>query len=184
VQGLPGFLLAIFESAQNYRDTSQARLPSYRERVVQIRLARDGGGINLTMPPATIARLIRLGEEAADALLKQFNFEHHQWVRLRVLMEQLATQLNGMDARLDPALIGKLLTDQARDQQINFPYRIPSQTWRHEAAVRIGKLRDLIVAWETADAAWRAAYLGQQTVFFPPPSRAEPEPELRVTPRL
>ena len=88
MQGLPGFLLAVFESAQNYRDTSQARLPSYRERVVQIRLARDEGGINLTMPPATIARLIRLGEEAADALLTEFNFEHHQWVRLRVLMEQ------------------------------------------------------------------------------------------------
>lgn len=184
VQGLPGFLLAVFESAQNYRDTSQARLPSYRERVVQIRLARDEGGINLTMPPATIARLIRLGEEAADALLTEFNFEHHQWVRLRVLMEQLTTQLNGMDARLDPALIGKLLADQARDQKPNFPYRMPSQMWRHEAAVRIGKLRDLIVAWETADATWRAAYLGQATLFFPPPSRAEPEPELRVTPRL
>ena len=43
-QGLGGFARAIFSSAQNYRDNTQSRLPSYRERVVQVRLNEDEAG--------------------------------------------------------------------------------------------------------------------------------------------
>jgi hypothetical protein len=53
-EGLIGFLRAIFYSAMNYRDTMQARLPSYQERTVQVSLGSKEGGLNLGMDPTVI----------------------------------------------------------------------------------------------------------------------------------
>jgi len=49
IDQLPAFLGSIFESARNYRDTLQSMLPSYSERIVQVWLDPDEGGMNLTM---------------------------------------------------------------------------------------------------------------------------------------
>src|SRR5579859_18089 len=83
------FARAIFGTAQNYSDTMQAGLPSYRERIVQIRLDHSEGGLNLAMPPDVIERVGRKGERAGDVLCQQFDLERHTWVRFLVLMSQL-----------------------------------------------------------------------------------------------
>src|SRR5207237_5031809 len=44
---LTDFLGAIWNTAQNFRDNTQAMLPSYRERIVNIRFVDDEGGLNL-----------------------------------------------------------------------------------------------------------------------------------------
>lgn len=62
-QGLGGFARAIFSSAQNYRDDTQSRLPSYRERIVQVRLDEDEGGLNLNMPEETIREIEGKGKK-------------------------------------------------------------------------------------------------------------------------
>ncbi|MBO0796104.1 MAG: patatin-like phospholipase family protein, partial [Ktedonobacteraceae bacterium] len=81
INGLPGFVQAIFGTAQNYRDTMQAHLPSYRERIVQIRLNKDEGGLNLAMPRAIIEKVIQKGSEAGVILRDEFKLNHHVWVR-------------------------------------------------------------------------------------------------------
>src|SRR5439155_20493758 len=73
------FLQVIFSTAQNYRDSMQSRLPSYRERVVQIRLKKDEGGLNLNIDPDTIKAVVEKGIQAGE-ILGAFNFEHHRWV--------------------------------------------------------------------------------------------------------
>jgi predicted acylesterase/phospholipase RssA len=171
-QGLGGFARAIFSSAQNYRDNTQSRLPSYRERVVQIRLDEDEGGLNLHMPDSTILEIERKGERAGSELLK-FHFDQHLWVRFRVLMNLLETHLEEANQVLDSATLAALLDNE---QGADFPYaRTPK--WREEAQRRIRELSDLVERWQAADP-------DGESLFFFPVSDAEPGPELRVTPEL
>ena len=171
-QGLGGFARAIFSSAQNYRDNTQSRLPSYRERVVQIRLDENEGGLNLHMPDSTILEIERKGERAGSELLK-FHFDQHLWVRFRVLMNLLETHLEEANQVLDSATLAALLDNE---QGADFPYaRTPK--WREEAQRRIRELSDLVERWQAADP-------DGESLFFFPVSDAEPGPELRVTPEL
>jgi hypothetical protein len=41
------------------------------------------------MPSETIDNVMRKGLLAGETLVTRLNFEHHQWVRFRVLMAQL-----------------------------------------------------------------------------------------------
>jgi hypothetical protein len=68
------FLTAIFATAQNYRDNSQSLLPSYRERVVQVRLEEGEGGLNLAMDSKTIAKIVDKGDRAGEVLCDGFDF--------------------------------------------------------------------------------------------------------------
>jgi len=67
VRGGVDFLVRIKDTMQNWRDTTQAELPGYRERICQIRLTRKEGGLNLDMDPDAIQRLVGYGEIAGDA---------------------------------------------------------------------------------------------------------------------
>jgi hypothetical protein len=112
VTSLPAFIWSIFGTAQNYRDTAQARLPSYNERIVRVRLKPEEGGLNLRMPPDIVAEIVRKGQLAGRALLPQepeaaarrrggFNFDEHRWVRLVVLLSEIDQQLRDMRAAYD-----------------------------------------------------------------------------------
>ena len=171
-QGIGGFVRAIFSSAQNYRDNTQSRLPSYRERVVQIRLDEEEGGLNLRMPDATIQEIESKGERAASELLG-FHFDQHLWVRFRVLMNLLETHLEEANQVFDSASLAALLDNE---QGAEFPYARTLE-WRAEAQRRIRELSDLLERWQAADPDG-----GSQ--FFFPVSDADPGPELRVTPEL
>ncbi|MET1084480.1 MAG: patatin-like phospholipase family protein [Burkholderiales bacterium] len=88
------FLWSVFETAQNYRDNMQAELPSYAERIVQVRLEPNEGGFNLKMPTKIITDVVGKGDKAGTLLRHEFNFEQHQWVRFRMLTEQLDDAFN------------------------------------------------------------------------------------------
>ena len=113
---------------------------------MQVRLNEDEGGLNLHMPNSTIREIERKGERAASELLG-FNFNHHLWVRFRVLMNLLETHLEEANQVLEsPALAALLDNEQGAD----FPYaRTPE--WREEARRRLGELTDLVKRWEAAD---------------------------------
>jgi hypothetical protein len=98
VTSLPKFLAQILDTMQNWRDTSQAELPGFWDRVCEIRLLDDEGGLNLTMPVPTIARLMAKGKEAGSSLRDRFNWEQHQFTRYRMLMATLQRRLRGDDA--------------------------------------------------------------------------------------
>ncbi len=95
VDSLVGFIGAMLSTMQNYRDTAQAMLPGYRERIVHIRLdaGRGEGGLNLDMPVKVIASIERKGQLAGQKLRQDFNWQHHQWVRFRVLLAELEPRL-------------------------------------------------------------------------------------------
>ncbi len=97
VTALADFLLAIFNTMQNWRDNALLRLPSSRDRAVSVRLGPGEGGLNLTMTRRRIDQLAGYGELAADRLALHFDpgraaereklgietsWNNHRWIRL------------------------------------------------------------------------------------------------------
>ena len=60
-RGLPGFAKAILETMQNWSDSTQLSMNTFSERVPEIRLGKDQGGINLTMPPTVVTEIADRG---------------------------------------------------------------------------------------------------------------------------
>jgi predicted acylesterase/phospholipase RssA len=173
VVGLPGFLMSMFDTARNYRDTMQSMLPSYRERIVQVRLTPEEGGLNLAMSSSTIDGIGRKGRVAGEKLAGM-DFPQHQWVRFRVLMAYLELGLQRMRAHFpDVQNYGELFEKQLvayrtgakRDRW----YRPADDVWCDTAVQKIGGIVEL-------GARWRQEFFGRN-----PP---KPEASLRVTPPL
>jgi predicted acylesterase/phospholipase RssA len=163
------FVANVVSTMQEYRDNTLAMLPSYRERVVVVRLAEHEGGLNLEMPQAVIDGLRQRGEQVGETL-EGFQFQHHQWVRFQVLMGQLEAELQTVRARVqDAAFHFQQLRDAQENRTAGFPYR-RSRLWCERAGARLDRLCAMMESWG------------------PPPyfqDRApQPEPTLRVTPRL
>jgi predicted acylesterase/phospholipase RssA len=168
ISDLGKFLGSIFTTAQNYRDNMQAMLPSYRERIVQIRLSDEEGGLNLDMPTEVVKNVFRKGEDAGEAL-KGFNFEHHQWVRFRVLMKKMEESLVKMNKVMSENRTYLDLVEKKIDTS-TYPY--PSDLeWLTKVAERLISISGQIKGWSPPD------------LFAQKPSPL-PEPILRVTPEV
>lgn len=178
-EGLTGFAGAIFHSAQNYRDNMQSRLPSYQERIVQVRLAEGEGGLNLTMEDKTIRGLVKRGKKAGELLKKQFEFNHHRWVRLRVFMNQLETQLESSKEALD-AIVDDHLLDVQRTGR--FPYPIPDESHVQAAKEALQTLQEFAVQIGQSVDDVNLPDPPRDTRLFPPVTDEELKPTLRVTP--
>lgn len=179
VEGLGGFAMAIFRAAQNYRDNTQSRLPSYRDRIVEVRLRDDEGGLNLGMAPEVIAAMAMKGTAAGEELAGKFKLDHHQWVRFLVLMRTLEENLDGLsELGLEQSysdLIGRFDAD--------FPYTdARDDEWRAQAVNRLHDLLDLVEKWQAADAARRQTSGGVPRRTFFSVGAPSPNPVLRVTP--
>lgn len=110
VSKLIGFAGAIFRSAQVWHDNAFLRLPGYRDRMVEIWLTPDEGGLNLEMPECTIRGLIQRGNEAGIRLRDRFlneepgeplSWDGHRWARLRSGLAGLATFLHAFKRAVD-----------------------------------------------------------------------------------
>ena len=91
ISSIGSFLMSLINSAKDWQDSMQVRMPGYRERVVHVALNEKEGGINLNMPEEVIQRLIRLGDFTSKRILhghkydeKQpaFDFDVHRWRRV------------------------------------------------------------------------------------------------------
>ncbi|UCV06069.1 patatin-like phospholipase family protein [Dechloromonas denitrificans] len=109
MSGLVGFLLAIINTMQNWRDEIQFPYPGYRDRIVQISQRKDEGGLNLNMPEQNIRALSEAGEMAAEALIARFHpsgaqagegWANHEEVRLTTFMGLLERMGVSLNARL------------------------------------------------------------------------------------
>ena len=182
VNGLLSFAQAIFGTAQNYRDTMQAHLPSYRERIVQIRLNKDEGGLNLVMPKAVIEKVVQKGHEAGATLCdpNEFNFDHHVWVRFLVLMAQLEDNIIGMQEVLKSPDFEHRLEQQLKmslDPQRRYPY-CKDAPWAEDVAPRVAAMLDLIKHWSISPLD------DQNKPYFFRKDAPLPQPVLRVTPEV
>jgi hypothetical protein len=164
------FLWSIFSTAQNYRDNAQSVLPSYRERIVQIRLRDDEGGLNLTMPGDTIENVIQKGRDAGEKLRDEFDFEAHQWIRFRVLMRRMEESLVSMNTVMREHPFYQSLLDPTSYKQ-SYPYYPKQEDWAVSVAARLTQVGENIKGFIPPD------------LFAAEPSPL-PEPVLRVTPEV
>jgi hypothetical protein len=91
-----GFLGAIVNTMQNWRDKLQATAAGYRDRIVHIKLSPNEGGLNLNMPPDVIANLSDRGKIAGQLIIKNFDFSSHIFARYRITMCALQKYLNDL----------------------------------------------------------------------------------------
>jgi hypothetical protein len=145
ITGIKGFAQQIFDSARNWRDTLQMELPGFRERVCHIRLSSQEGGLNLNMPPQTIAGLLDRGEEAGSAILADFSWSRQLWERFRILAALLERNLQAIGAAPNWSLYQQLL---GRDDFSQFDCtRDADKAWRAAASSQVGSLLDLADRW-------------------------------------
>jgi hypothetical protein len=86
-----GFLGAVLDTMQNWRDSAQLGVPGYRDRVVHIGLRPNEGGINLAMSAQMISLLGQRGRCAGARLKECFArrqpgedyWDAHRWTRFR-----------------------------------------------------------------------------------------------------
>ena len=98
-----------------WHDHAYLRLPAYRDRVVEIWLEPEEGGINLDMPKPVIDALVERGRRAGQRLCARFadapateplSWEAHRWARLRSGMEALANYLQAFERTVQRPLPG------------------------------------------------------------------------------
>jgi hypothetical protein len=173
IPGLVEFFKNIFSTAQNYRDNMQAMLPSYRERIIQIRLSDKEGGLNIDMTPKTIKSIFGKGDKAGDCLSdpEKFKFEYHQWVRFRVLMKQMEASLNEMNEVIRDNEIYKNLVNRKFDST-GYPYPPGDDKWLGEVINRLLSIGKEIGRWKPRD------------LFVTAKNPPVPEQKLRVTPEF
>lgn len=112
ISDVGGFAAQILETMQNWRDTMQAELPGFRERVYEARLDKPAGegGLNLGMDAKTIMRLQERGRRVGIATAATFDMDQHFFTRYLVAMQQLEIGLVGRDdggAGRDPGGVGR-----------------------------------------------------------------------------
>jgi predicted acylesterase/phospholipase RssA len=110
LQRLLGFVWAMIGTMQNWTDTTQGRLPGYRDRIVTVPLKPNEGGLNLNMPPGLIDDLSKRGMEAANLLRERFDvpatehkmtWDNHRWIRLRSVLAALEKSVGQIVITLD-----------------------------------------------------------------------------------
>lgn len=195
ISGLGGFLGAIFETAQSYRDNTQAAMPGYRERIAHVYLDVGEGGLNLGMPPEVIGRVAAKGEEVARRFFRSFRFPEHQWVRLLALMSRLETELGRISQFHGPTPEGfarlredyrQILVAQKQAYLAGQPWYRPVDPARHaewftHAERRLDALVALMESWARDDVP-----LPEPVPAFTFFSEKSPYPAgmLRLTPEL
>jgi len=151
LDGFLAFATAIFGVAQNYRENMQTKLPSYRERVVQICLDDIEGGLNLTMPQKVIENVVKKGKQAGVILRNDFQLDQHNWVRFLVLMGQLEQNIMEIEEAIkSPDFEEQLdkILEASKDSQSAYPYwDKKDKQWCKDTVKRIKALRRLISRW-------------------------------------
>lgn len=166
---VPQFVSAILTTMQYWADDAQLVLPGYRDRVVEVHLRDDEGGMNLRMPPETVLRLAAKGRAAAALLVREFDFDQHRWTRYLTSMAEMQAVLATMRDRYRGPLQGKTsgYADLLAASADRSPYRRDAQ-WSAAAAVRTELLLNFA--------------LGSVPDFARQAPR--PDPNLRITPHF
>ena len=71
ITSVQGFAAGLLDTMQYWADNAQSTLPGYRDRIVQVRLRADEGGMNLQMPDVVVRRAAEKGRQAAELLRRR-----------------------------------------------------------------------------------------------------------------
>lgn len=161
------FARQILDTMQNWRDTMQAELEGFNDRIYDVRLGAGQGGMNLTMDEAAVSDLVRKGEAAGTWLVEEFEFTPHKMRRYRLFMHLLQHAMKGTQPG-DPSLSKAF--DDAFEEVVRAT--LPRE-WGELAARETRSLVEAARNWGPG---------GRGSVDFamsPPP---QPKPVMRVTP--
>lgn len=162
IDSVVSFLRAVADTMQNWQDSLQAAAPGFRDRIVEVYLPPDEGGLNLTMTDGQIESLAARGRRAGERILTEFDFTTHRWLRFRVAM-------NGYTLAMEKQRRTYPLFEAAMPTRWDGAYPLPPES---ETAVRdeAGQLAALGAQWRDD---------GYPATIDPP----TPEPEFKLTPR-
>ena len=190
---LAGLLAALKDTMHNWNDNTQLRVPGFRDRIAQVRLTHDEGGLNLRMGPELIRRVAARGACAAETLIAHFfpahlpppgerpairtDWRNHRWVRFRTAA-----------ALFEESLLGLLRAERATaDSEASIEalhLAPPSYDYGSEDRTE-ASLEGYAQLLATAEWFERAQHETGYAVFNPPQSEApKPRSQLRIRPRL
>jgi len=148
LQRLFGFIGAILNAMQNWRDNIQATAAGYRDRIVHISLRSDEGGLNLNMPPTLIQSLSNRGAIAGRLLRDHFDFGSHIFARYRITMCALQRYLNDLrNAWVQPLPQDDIGRKYVSGELEPAHYRPRSDKLRAVMLAALGQLVELPVGW-------------------------------------
>ncbi|HET9227984.1 MAG TPA: hypothetical protein VFR31_15015, partial [Thermoanaerobaculia bacterium] len=165
IDGLFSFLGTILNTMQNWVDSTQMRLPGYRDRVVHVQLTEDEGGMNLTMPPERVEALTKRGL-AAGQKLQTIDWDGHRWTRYRTAMSQLQEKLDRMEGSWSGGFEDFVEVHDSKAGRYQRP-----DAWKKYALEATAALMNTVRSWREHP---------KYRLDDEPP---RPEPELRITPR-
>src|SRR4029078_11006155 len=155
---------------QYWSDNAQSALPGYRDRIVEVRLAADEGGMNLKMPPEVVRRVAEKGRQAAEELAARFDFDAHRWIRYLTVLGRMQVAVDKIDTRWKPALSN-------------------GEVGYHDFVLqRVGELFDRPEPWRQAAGQRTELLIAFGTVLSPAPDflakAPKPDPDMRITPQF
>lgn len=168
---LGGFIGALRDTVQNWADNKQITQRGYADRVVEIRLSSDEGGMNLRMPATRVLKLVARGAKAGESLL-EFDWDAHRVIRYRSTTARLNDVLDHMRTAWradDGALYPQHLASYPRSGAPGGSY-LGGTAWRTDDQAATDALAAAIDTW--ADADWPALQHG-----WP-----QPAPHIRAAP--
>jgi predicted acylesterase/phospholipase RssA len=191
-----GFLGAILDTAKNWHDALQIRVPGYRERVATVYLQEGEGGLTVNMPDTVVAQIAERGAKAAAAILQRYavpantvatglaasrdvpvSWSAHRWGRYRSTMNVIQDALRQFSAAVaatplagDPSLADLVIEGSSDRAPFGYPFR--SHTMIKGAPHATAELAGLLGQWEQRDLDFGSA-------SYPP----VPTPELRIVPQ-
>lgn len=168
--GVFGFVGAILNVMQNWRDNLQMPVPGYRDRIVHISHTDREGGLNLKMNAAVIRTMSERGRRAGEALLTRFDWDNHAWVRYRSTMGCLETLLEKFGNSYRNPLPEDLAVwnvINGQGQPPSYPWHASQQSWAPQATA---ELASLMAKW----------FEGRECFSIGAP---KPRPEMRINPK-
>ena len=174
VRNVGDFFGQILNAARNWRDSLQAELPGYRDRICQIRLTGEQGGLNLNMPTDVVQRLIERGAEAGAEVTNpaSFDWNKHRITRFQTMMQMLQQSLGqlgfgrpGVYEGEYPGRIAFRTVVREWEESGETPVP-PALAWWMAAIPASNAVYELVEAWPDFDA-----------------DAPTPKPTLRIVPR-
>jgi hypothetical protein len=180
IASLPTFLAALVNAAKDWQDRLQATLPGYRERIANIYLKSQEGGINLNMSAAQIDQLVNLGERGAELMVGRsldhsdespFEFDEHRWRRYLIAFARLEEALEYAEGSWNgPASFGDFIKSyQPTSYHSSNPQWVQ---WRRDVFARFDDIMSLVASWD-----------GKSLRLANEAQIPKPASELRITPK-
>ena len=186
LQRLRGYGGALLTTVKDWNDALLAELPGVRERIAEVALPNNIGGLNILMKAEQIECLGLLGGEVARQLLQRYavpagsgthapGWREHRWVRFNVLSECLHESLVGLSRAAQHARHAEPMQEQIRAAIDTPPLAgAGAQTLQPAQAAALERTLDALLQIERALTPRPMAQ----------PYRPVPRPELRIRPPM